>query len=101
MANNKYLGHLARPRRPRPALLCVPCGEPPAAAAAVTPNSQLLTPAATAAVSRLAQRPPSILCGPLRPEFIPMSIGTVNTPRPQPPLLPSPTTINHANQRKK
>jgi hypothetical protein len=32
---------------------------------------------------------PPILCGPLRPEFIPMSIGTVNTLRPQPPL-PSP-----------
>ena len=30
--------------RSRSAVLCVPCGEHPAAAAAVTPNSQLLTP---------------------------------------------------------
>jgi hypothetical protein len=27
LANNKFLGHLARARRPRSAVLCVPCGK--------------------------------------------------------------------------
>ncbi len=40
MANNKYIGHLARPRNVRSASLCVPCGKKSSSCSQfLTPNS--------------------------------------------------------------